>query len=157
MKYKLLPLSEKHLDEAAAIERECFSAPWSRAMLAEELKNESAAYLAAEAEGGRLLGYAGLHVVLDEGYITNIAVRTDARRRGIASALLGVLIRFSEAHRLSFLTLEVRESNVAAIALYARHGFESVGKRKNYYEDPREDAVLMTRFFSPGNDNGAIS
>ncbi len=154
MNYELVPFSEAHLDKAAALERACFSLPWSRAMLAEDLKSETAAYVAAVAADGSLLGYAGLHVVLDEGYITNVAVRPDARRQGIASALLAVFLRFSAAHSLSFLTLEVRDSNSAAIALYARHGFTAVGRRKNYYEDPREDAVLMTRFFSPESGNG---
>jgi ribosomal-protein-alanine N-acetyltransferase len=101
-----------------------------------------------------VLGYAGLETVLDEGYITNIAVRPDARRQGVASALLGVFLRFSGAHKLSFLTLEVRESNAAAIALYAGHGFSAVGRRKNYYDDPREDAVLMTHHFPDEPESG---
>ena len=86
-------------------------------------------------------------MVLDEGYINNVAVREEYRKQGIASALLDVFIRFGKAHQLAFLTLEVRASNAAAIALYQKHGFEQVGRRKNYYEDPKEDAILMTLTF----------
>lgn len=116
-------------------------------MLEEELDNLSASFIAAQAEDGTILGYAGLTVVLDEGYINNIAVREEYRKQGIASALLDVFVRFAQAHQLAFLTLEVRASNSAAIALYQKHGFERVGERKNYYEAPKEDAILMTRTF----------
>ena len=91
-------------------------------------------------------------MVLDEGYIDNVAVRPDCRRQGIASALLGAFERFAQAH-LAFLTLEVRASNTPAIALYEAHGFVREGVRKNYYTNPREDAVIMTRRFE-GNGDG---
>ena len=113
----------------------------------DELDNMSASFIVAEANNGRAIGYAGLTVVLDEGYINNVAVRSQFRKNGVASALLDVFIRFAQAHELAFLTLEVRASNEAAIALYKKHGFEEVGRRKNYYEDPKEDALLMTRYF----------
>ncbi len=145
IRYKLVPMSTENVDQIADIEQACFSRPWTRRMLLEELDNLSASFIAAEAENGTILGYAGLTVVLDEGYINNIAVREEYRRQGVASALLEVFLRFAQANQLAFLTLEVRASNEAAIALYRRHGFEVAGRRKNYYEDPREDAVLMTR------------
>ena len=91
-----------------------------------------------------VLGYAGLHAVLDEGYIDNVAVAPEYRRQGIADALIGAFTRFGEA-RLAFLTLEVRAGNDPAITLYEKHGFYEVGRRKDYYDDPKEDAVLMTR------------
>ena len=94
-----------------------------------------------------MLGYAGLHVVLDEGYIANVAVEEAARRHGVAGALLDVYCRFGQQH-LSFLTLEVRESNKAAIGLYLKHGFEEVARRKSFYSDPKEDAIIMTREFT---------
>lgn len=147
VRYKLVPMSRDNVGQIADIERECFSHPWSRRMLEEELDNLSASFIAAQAEDGTILGYAGLTVVLDEGYINNIAVREEYRKQGIASALLDVFVRFAQAHQLAFLTLEVRASNSAAIALYQKHGFERVGERKNYYEAPKEDAILMTRTF----------
>lgn len=140
-------MTADHLDEAAALERVCFSDPWSRNMLAEELDNALAAFLAALDGTGAVVGYAGLQVVLDEGYILNIAVRPDCRRQQIASQLLEVFINFAQGNRLSFLTLEVRASNAPAIALYERWGFAEAGRRRNYYEYPREDAVIMTREF----------
>ena len=83
-------------------------------------------------------------VILDEGTVMNIAVRPDCRRRGVAGRLLQVFLDFAQGNRLAFLTLEVRASNYAAIALYGSRGFRGVGRRKNYYEHPREDAVIMT-------------
>lgn len=147
IRYKLVPMSPDNVGEIADIEQECFSRPWNKQMLLEELDNLSASFIAAQGEDGTILGYAGLTVVLDEGYINNVAVREEYRQRGIASALLDVFIRFAKAHQLAFLTLEVRASNAAAIALYLKHGFEQVGRRKNYYEDPKEDAILMTLTF----------
>ena len=82
--------------------------------------------------------------MLDEGYISNVAVHPDARRQGIGDALIDALAAKAAELELAFLTLEVRESNAPAIALYAKHGFHPVGKRKNYYDAPKEDAVLMT-------------
>ena len=105
----------------------------------------------AEDDEGNILGYAGLHVVLNEGYIDNIAVQPDARRHGVASALLDVYCRFG-AVNLAFLTLEVRASNQAAIGLYEKYGFQRAGLRPGYYQQPREDAVIMTREFSQ-NEN----
>lgn len=147
MNYKLVPMDRSHLAQIAALERACFSAPWSEEMLAEELYNESASFIVAEGEDGRVLGYAGLHAVLDEGYIDNVAVDPALRRQGVADALLGVFERFAAAH-LAFLTLEVRASNAPAIALYEKHGFAREGLRRGYYTAPKEDAVIMTRRFA---------
>lgn len=147
---RIVPMKTEHLDEVAALERECFTTPWSRNMLAEELDNALSAFLVALDETDRVVGYAGLQVVLDEGYITNVAVRPDCRRRGVAGKLLDVFERFAEGNHLAFLTLEVRASNYAAIALYGRHGYRGAGRRTNYYEHPKEDAVIMTREFGEG-------
>ena len=92
-------------------------------------------------------------VVLDEGYITNVAVRPECRRNGIAQKLLQVFLDFAQAHKLAFLTLEVRASNYGAIALYGSRGFRSVGRRKNYYEHPKEDAIIMTKEFTDGTED----
>ena len=148
MHVRIVPMNADHLDEVAELERICFSTPWSRNMLAEELDNACSAFLVAEDDAGRVVGYAGLQVILDEGYITNVAVRPECRRNGIAGKLLQVFLDFGQANHLAFLTLEVRASNYDAIALYGSRGFRSVGRRKNYYEHPREDAIIMTKEFT---------
>ena len=140
---RIVPMTADHLDEVAELERICFSTPWSRNMLAEELD-----------ESGKVVGYAGLQVVLDEGYITNVAVRPECRRQGIAGKLLQVFLDFAQGNHLAFLTLEVRASNYDAIALYGSRGFRSVGRRKNYYEHPKEDAIIMTKEFAYGVETG---
>ena len=151
MSVKIVPMTADHLEELEKLERICFSRPWSRKMLAEELENQCAAFLVAEdSVSGRVLGYAGLMVVADEGYITNVAVFPEYRRQGIAAQILQVFVQFAEANRLAFLTLEVRPSNAAAIALYQGFGFEEVGRRKNYYDLPKEDALILTKYFEPG-------
>ena len=147
MKIKIVSMDASHLDGMAALEKMCFSAPWSRTMLEEELYNDCAAYIVAEDEKEQVAGYAGLQVILDEGYITNVVVDPARRREHIASQLLQVFFNFAEANHLRFITLEVRPSNTAAIALYEKFGFVEVGRRKNYYEKPKEDALLMTKYF----------
>ena len=147
MTYDIIPMTADHLDQVAELERRCFSDPWSRRMLAEHLENECAATVVAQGEDGSVMGYAGLLVVLDEGYITNVAVRPEYRRQGVASQLLQVFERFARSNDLAFLTLEVRDANAPARALYAKHGYEEVGRRKNYYDHPKEDAIIMTRYF----------
>lgn len=151
MSVKIVPMTADHLEELEKLEQICFSRPWSRKMLAEELENQCAAFLVAEdSVSGRVLGYAGLMVVADEGYITNVAVFPEYRRQGIAAQILQVFVQFAEANRLAFLTLEVRPSNAAAIALYQGFGFEEVGRRKNYYDLPKEDALILTKYFETG-------
>ncbi len=146
MEYTLVPMDRSHLAGVAELERLCFAVPWTEEMLAEELYNPTASFIVAEGPEGEVLGYAGLHVVLDEGYIDNVAVRPSCRKQGIADRLLDTFCRFGQAH-LAFLTLEVRPSNTAAVALYEKHGFQEAGRRKGYYEDPKEDALLLTRTF----------
>lgn len=151
MNVKLTPMTAEHIPQIAALERACFSHPWSEDMLREELWNDSAVIIVAEGEDGAVLGYAGLQTVLDEGYINNVAVDERFRRMGVADAIISAFVRFGR-EKLAFLTLEVRASNAPAIALYAKHGFAEVGRRKNYYDDPREDAVLMTLEFEHGTE-----
>ena len=141
-----------HIPEVAALERRCFPDPWSERLLQEQLENESAAALVALDQEGALLGYAGLSVVLDEGYISNVAVQPHCRRQGIARALLRAFRRFALGNHLSFLTLEVRASNAAAIALYEGEGYREAGRRKNYYRHPTEDALIMTLEFDYDTD-----
>ena len=149
---RIVPMTTAHLDEVADLERICFSTPWSRNMLAEELDNACSAFLVALDDDDSVVGYAGLLVIADEGYITNVAVRPESRRGGVAGQLLDVFLKFAAANQLAFLTLEVRESNYAAIALYGSRGFRGAGRRKNYYEHPKEDAIIMTREFGDGTE-----
>ena len=143
MEYIIADALEAELDQLEEIEHECFSVPWTRQQLLSQMPDESHVFLTARS-GGDTLGYVGMAYVLDEGYISNVAVRACARRQGIGDALIDALSAKAEELELAFLTLEVRESNAPAIALYAKHGFHPVGKRKNYYDAPKEDAVLMT-------------
>ena len=140
-------MTAEHLDEVAELEKICFSDPWSRNLLAQSLQDELSTFLAAVDESGHVAGYAGLQIVLDEGYIDNVAVRPDFRRRGVADELLRAFLRLARTNRLAFLTLEVRASNAPAIALYRKWGFQEAGRRANYYEHPTEDALIMTRKF----------
>ena len=153
MEYIIVPMDRGHIPQIAALERECFSTPWSENMLSDALFDPKASFIVAEDGEGGVLGYAGLQVVLDEGYITNVAVRPECRRNGIAQKLLQVFLDFAQAHKLAFLTLEVRASNYGAIALYGSRGFRSVGRRKNYYEHPKEDAIIMTKEFTDGTED----
>lgn len=147
MKPRIVPMTARHLPAVAELERVCFPAdPWSEALYWAALDNPAVAVLLALGEDGALLGYAVLSTVLDEGNLDNIAVAPEARRRGVADALLSVVTGFGREH-LSRLMLEVRASNAPAIALYEKYGFAAVGRRKNYYDAPREDAVLMTLVF----------
>ena len=148
MKINIVPMNADHLEELERLEKICFSRPWSRKMLAEELENQCAAFLVAEdPESRTVLGYAGVLVMADEGYITNVAVFPEYRRRGIAAQIIKVFCDFAQGNHLAFLTLEVRPTNKAAIELYRSFGFEEVGRRKNYYDLPKEDALILTRYF----------
>ena len=133
---------EEDIERIAGIERECFSLPWTPELLRGQLR-PGHVFLAA-CEDGEVVGYAGLCYVLDEGYISNVATAPGRRRRGTGSALLRELEKRARALGLAFLTLEVREGNLPARALYAGLGYGVVGRRKNYYQNPREDAILMT-------------
>lgn len=130
----------------AALERSEFPDGADEGMLARLLDAEGGVILAAE-EGGGLLGYVWARFVLDEGDIGNIAVAPGFRRRGAGAALLKALLEEAERRQAAVVQLEVRESNLAARRLYEKNGFEIVGKRKNYYEKPAEDAILMSKFF----------
>ena len=147
MKFQIIPATNEHLSQLTALERICFPAdPWSEDLYRAALDNPAVAILLARGEDGALLGYAVLSTVLDEGNLDNIAVALEYRRRGVADAQLSALTAFGREH-LACLMLEVRSSNAPAIALYEKHGFAAVGRRKNYYDAPKEDAILMTLNF----------
>ena len=148
MSFRIVPMTAAHLPQVAALEKVCFPAdPWSETLFRDALECPDTALLAAEKEDGAVLGYAVLSTVLDEGNLDNIAVAPPFRRQGVANALLSELTDIGRIS-LSGILLEVRASNLPAIALYEKHGFIPVGRRRNYYETPREDALLMTLEFS---------
>ncbi len=147
MEYRLVPMTAGHIPQIAALEAACFSRPWSESLLRDLLGSEHSHMLTAEGPDGTVLGYAGLTAVADEGYIDNIAVDERYRRQGIARAMLEEFIRRGREGGLAFLTLEVRASNAPAIALYEKLGFELAGRRRRYYDEPVEDALLMTLEF----------
>ena len=145
MGFCITDAGERHIPALAELEKRCFSVPWTPEQLRAALPDKMHVFLVAE-EGDKLLGYVGMMHVLDEGYISNVAVSPACRRQGIASALIRELLARAQALGLAFVTLEVRAGNVPAIALYGGFGFTPVGRRKNYYDAPKEDAVLMTKY-----------
>lgn len=128
----------------AELERECFSSPWSEKGLEEELTNEKAVFFTAKADG-RTVGYMGMHCVLDECYVANVAVSKAERRKGIGRLLLRYAEEKARERDCSFISLEVRVSNRPAIALYESEGYEKMGERKNFYSSPTENALIMTK------------
>ena len=139
-------MTERHIADTALIEQKSFSVPWSENALREELLNPNACFLAA-VRCGKTVGYVGSYSVCGECYITNIAVLPEYRKRGIGEKLLSALIDICINENSAFLTLEVRKSNLPAISLYEKLGFECVGERKDFYEMPTENALLYTKFF----------
>jgi ribosomal-protein-alanine N-acetyltransferase len=139
---KIIYMSEDHIDDILTVENSSFKIPWSRQSFLDELSNKFAIYISAQASG-RIIGYAGMWKVFDEGHITNVAVHPDLRGQGVGSLLVAKLLEISEAEEITALTLEVRRSNIAAQHLYAKFGFEASGVRKAYYADNGEDAIIM--------------
>ena len=149
MNYQLVPMDKSHLREVAELDKELFSRPWSQDSWESELYDTTVSMVVAETEEGHVLGYGVLGVILDEGCLEKIATRPQYQRQGIAQAILGSFLRYGQEH-LAFLTLEVREDNASALALYEKNGFVQVGRRKNYYSEVHRDAILMTREFEGG-------
>ncbi len=131
---------------AAEIEKLCFVHPWSEQSIKDEMAKENSVFLMAF-DSEAPIGYVGLSVVFDEGYMGNLAVIENYRRKGIGKALMNELINECIKLDLAFATLEVRSSNTPAVKLYQSLGFNEVGRRKNYYKEPLEDAILLTKFF----------
>lgn len=136
-------LTREHLAEVAALERLCFSEPWSETALELLLTETAVGFVCLD--GTRVLAYGGMLWAPDEGQITNVAVHPDARRRGCAKAILAAFDTLAREHHAEQIALEVRASNQAAIALYEGNGYKTVGKRKNFYRAPREDALIMIK------------
>ena len=153
MDYQIRNAAEEDLDALEELEKACFSLPWTREQLRSGFQDGNHEFLVAASADGNLLGYVGMMTVLDEGYISNIAVAPEVRRQGIGRRLVKEMLLRAEKRNLSFVTLEVRAHNESAIQLYGGEGFLPVGLRKDYYERPKEDALLMTRFFTQKDVN----
>ncbi|MDE6874471.1 MAG: ribosomal protein S18-alanine N-acetyltransferase [Lachnospiraceae bacterium] len=142
-------MQERDLDQVAALEQEIFSEPWSRQGFADSYQKKENCYLVVE-EDGQVLAYCGLWSVLDEADICNVAVRKEARRRGVAEAMLKMLILEGKKLGVAAFTLEVRIGNTPAVALYRKLGFRDAGVRPGFYTKPDEDALIM--WYRPGSE-----
>lgn len=142
-------MQKEHLSAVMKIERDSFTHPWSEHSFVSELENHKS-YAFVAIDNDEVIGFAVLSVVLDEGSLLDIAVDKSHRRKGVAKKLFEAVQKVAEDNKLSFITLEVRVSGTPAISLYKAMGFEQVAIRKNYYSNPIEDAVLMTKFFETG-------
>jgi len=139
----IIPLCEDHIDEIAKIERESFGDPWSKNMFYDFIDNPLAVCFVA-VEDIEIAGYLIAYHITDEIQILNIAVKASKRHRKIATKLFDVIFEYAKAENVQEFTLEVRPSNAGAIGLYKKLGFKIDGVRKNYYMNPKEDAVLMS-------------
>ena len=137
-------MNASHVAQIAELEKICFSDPWSENSIASELNNKLAFWLTA-LEEDRVAGYIGSQTVMDESDMMNVAVHPDFRRKGIAEALVNALVDQLKIMGSHCLTLEVRASNMPAITLYEKLGFTEIGRRKNYYRNPREDALILRK------------
>ncbi len=144
MSFIIKKLCPEQICGAAELEKMCFSSPWSEDSLALLCKDGGVGYVAVD-ECGDVLAYGGMLTVLDEGQITNIATHRDHRRKGLGESIVKALIEYGEQNGINIISLEVRESNFGAIALYEKLGFEKVGIRKNFYSSPREDGIIMIK------------
>jgi [ribosomal protein S18]-alanine N-acetyltransferase len=149
VKLDLRRLDPDDLDTVEAIERASYPTPWSRTMFAAELRKPSALALGAYAEDGELVGYAFVSRYVDAWHVMNVAVAPEHRRHGVATELLARLFEITAGDQRRGYTLEVRVSNLGAIQLYERLGFQSRGIRRGYYTDNREDALIMWREATP--------
>ena len=140
----IVPMENHHVMQVAALEKQCFSEPWSENSVASELNNPLSLWLVA-VDDGDLAGYVGSQTVMDETDMMNIAVDVRYRRQGVAQALVEALAEQLKKAGSRCLTLEVRISNQPAIALYEKLGFAQVGKRPNYYRNPKEDALILRK------------
>lgn len=140
----IVPMNEHHVPQIALLERECFADPWSQQSIASELHNPLSLWLVAQ-EGQTLLGYVGSQTCQEETDMMNIAVSPASRRQGVARALIEALVSALRQHGSKQLTLEVRASNGPARQLYESLGFLQVGLRKNYYRNPKEDALILRK------------
>lgn len=144
--YIIRKMTADDASAVAEIEKESFSSPWSQEGLLSEVSNPSAEFYVLEKDG-LIAAYMGMHVVLDECYIANVAVKGSYRKNGYGKALVENALHTAEKKGCAFISLEVRVSNAPAISLYEKCGFEKLGERKDFYSSPKENALIMTKYF----------
>lgn len=137
-------MRQEHVAQVAALEKLCFRDPWSENSVASELNNPLSLWLVA-VDGERVAGYVGSQTVMEESDMMNVAVHPDYRKQGIATALIVGLVEELHKRGSRCLTLEVRASNETAISVYRKLEFREVGLRRNYYRNPREDALILRK------------
>jgi len=135
-------MNEFDIDNVLIVEEQSFTLPWSRAGFVGEMKNELAHYLVM-VDQGRIIGYAGMWIIVDEAHVTNVAILPEYRGRKLGEKLMSALIEHAKDRGALCMTLEARPSNTVALGLYAKFGFISRGIRRNYYSDTQEDALIM--------------
>ena len=140
---RIKKFSAQYVDDVYEIEKTCFLNPWSREDIAKQLELDTSYFCVADVDG-KVVGYMGLQIFSGEGYVTNVAVLPNFRGRGIAQALINEQLK----NEMEFITLEVRESNTPAVNLYTKMGFKNVGVRPNFYSNPTENAIIMTRYIN---------
>ncbi len=147
MGFVIYPMDSSHVDAVCELEKSAFSSPWSREDIEYQLTNGNSHFLvAADSDSDTVAGYIGVQEIAGEAYITDIAVSEKFRRRGAGTLLLKTAADEAFGRGCEFISLEVRESNTSAIALYEKAGFETAGTRKDFYSDPAENAVIYTLF-----------
>ncbi len=141
---KISPMIKEDIESVVKIEEEAYGKHhWAKSSFYDEMANNLAKYYSAKTPDGELVGYAGTWHIIDEGHITTIAVKKEFLRNHIGEAIIQRIIEDCYKEGVKYLTLEVRVSNVAAIKLYEKYGFQSLGTRKGYYQDNNEDALIM--------------
>lgn len=141
------PMTETDLEQVEAIEKACFSIPWSVKSFLDACTTKDNIYLVCCHESDKIMGYCGLWTVLGEGNITNMAVAEEYRKQGVGEALMREMERLGQLKDVSVFFLEVRESNEPAKRLYEKMGYREIGRRKRFYEKPVEDALVMSKIY----------
>ena len=140
----ILPMTKEDVEDVIEIESEAYGKHhWAKSSFYDEMSNNLAKYYTAKTADGKLVGYAGTWHIIDEGHITTIAVKKEFLRNHIGEAIIQKIIEDCYKNNIKYLTLEVRVSNIPAIKLYEKYGFQSLGTRKAYYQDNNEDALIM--------------
>ena len=143
---EIVRLQKEHCEILAELEKLCFSRPWSQKAIEDEVNNPNAFFVTAVDEE-KILGYGGMHCTHQECYIDNIAVFGHQRKKGVGTAIVKALVQEAQRRGAEYISLEVRPSNWPAVGLYTKLGVMEEGRRRNFYSDPTEDALILTRRF----------